>query len=402
MGRSVRRLLWPFAAVGSAVTAADVGGYVALRRAGRSPVAADAVALAGAAALSSTLHRRLPFADDPYLRWVEEPAAFWVTAAVAGAVDAAVVHAADRRRPGRPLVTKLVGVGAAATVRAVAYRRVLLRVVRRRQDVPVERPPAPGALRFSVVIPAYREAARIGTTVRVVREALARLAGDGGAEVVVVDDGSADGTAAAARAAGADQVVVLPANRGKGAAVRAGVAAARGRTIAFTDADLAYPPAQLVGLLHAVESGWDVVVGSRRHVDTATLVRRGRLREVSGRLFNLLTTAVLLGRYLDTQCGVKAFRADVARLLFGAGRVDGFAFDVELFHLVERSGVSLLEVPVEVSSDGLSTVRLGRDARRMVLDLFRVRRWAGRGAYDGVAAAARGLPRGSRPQEASG
>jgi dolichyl-phosphate beta-glucosyltransferase len=393
--------VWPFAAVGATVTAADVGGYLALRAAGVPPPVADAVALAGAAALSHDLHRNVTFADDPYVRWVQEPSTFWATAALAGLVDLAVLHVADGR-VGRPGLAKAVAVAAAATVRVTAYRRVLLRVVRRHLDAPVDRAPPAGALRFSVVIPAYGEEARIGSTVRRVKAALAPVAAAGGLEVIVVDDGSGDGTADAARAAGADEVVVLPANRGKGAAVRAGVLRARGRTIAFIDADLAYPPAQLVHALRAVEDGWDVAVGSRRHVDTATLVRRRRLREVSGRAFNVLTTAVLLGRYLDTQCGLKAFRADVARLLFSRGRLDGFAFDVELFHLVERAGLSLRELPVEVAADERSTVRLGRDARRMVVDLFKVRRWAGQGAYDGVAEAAARLPRGSRPAEASG
>src|SRR5207302_1357991 len=141
--------------------------------------------------------------------------------------------------------------------------------------------------------------------------------GEGGAvEIVVADDGSDDGTVDAARAAGADQVVALPLNRGKGAAVRAGVLAARGRTVAYTDADLAYPPAQLLRLLAEVEAGADMVVGSRRHVETKTLVQARRLRELTGRLFNLLTGLILLGRYRDTQCGLKAFRSDVARALF--------------------------------------------------------------------------------------
>ena len=135
----------------------------------------------------------------------------------------------------------------------------------------------------------------------------------GGLEVVVVDDGSTDGTARRGPLAGADQVIVLPVNRGKGAAVRAGMLAARGRTLAFTDADLSYSPDHLVDLLEQVESGWDVVVGSRRHDDTTTLVRARRVREIGGRAINLLTRLVLLGKYRDTQCGLKAFRSDVAR-----------------------------------------------------------------------------------------
>ena len=155
--------------------------------------------------------------------------------------------------------------------------------------------------------------------------------------------------------------------------------AARGRTRAFTDADLAYSPAHLRDLLVEVESGWDVVVGSRRHLDATTLARAGRLREIGGRVINLLTWVVLLGQYLDTQCGLKAFRSDVAELLFGEGRIDGFAFDVELFHLVERYRLSLLEIPVDVTHSSRSTVRVARDGAALVADLFRLRRWAREG-----------------------
>src|SRR5207244_9147163 len=172
----------------------------------------------------------------------------------------------------------------------------------------------------------------IAETVDAVRRDLAPVATDGGLEIVVVDDGSTDDTAARARAAGADNVVVQPRNKGKGGAVRAGMLVARGRTVAFTDADLSYPPAQLLHLLAEVEAGWDVVVGSRKHIETTELVRAARLRALTGRLFNTLTLALLLGQYRDTQCGLKAFRSDVARLLFSMARLEVFAFVVELFH----------------------------------------------------------------------
>jgi glycosyltransferase involved in cell wall biosynthesis len=234
------------------------------------------------------------------------------------------------------------------------------------------------AYRLSVVVPAFQEESRIGTTVERLRRDLGL---DWGVEVVVVDDGSRDGTAEAARRAGADQVLCLPANRGKGAAVRAGMLAARGGVLAFTDADLAYPPAQLVRLMHEVEAGYDVVIGSRRHVDATTLVRARRLREASGRLFNLLSRVVLLHRYLDTQCGLKAFSAGAGRVMFGKARVDGFAFDVELLYLAELYELSFREVPVELVNSNVSSVRLARDASVMVRDLVRIRRWASGGAY---------------------
>jgi hypothetical protein len=152
--------------------------------------------------------------------------------------------------------------------------------------------------------------------------------------------------------------------------------------VVFTDADLAYPPEQVVAVLEALEDGWDVVVGSRRHPSSADAAGASPLRVLSGRLFNLLTATVLLGQYRDTQCGLKGFRGDVGRLLFSHTRLDRFAFDVEVLHLVERYRLSLAEVPVVLVQAHGSTVRVGLDALRMVRDLFRVRRWAGRGAYD--------------------
>jgi dolichyl-phosphate beta-glucosyltransferase len=237
-------------------------------------------------------------------------------------------------------------------------------------------------VRLSVVVPAFREADRIGTTVARVRDELVPLMGAGGVEVVVVDDGSGDGTDDAARAAGADQVLVLPANRGKGAAVRAGVLAAHGRTVAFTDADLSYPPAQIATLVDEVEDGWDVVVGSRVHTETATLVRAGAVRELGGRVINLCTHAVLLGAHRDTQCGLKAFRSDVARSLFSRSRIDGFAFDVEVFHLAERDRLSVREVPVRVANAERSSVRVVRDGLVLVRDLARIVRGGRAGWYD--------------------
>jgi glycosyltransferase involved in cell wall biosynthesis len=245
-----------------------------------------------------------------------------------------------------------------------------------------DRLPSPGSARLSVVVPAFREASRIGPTVAELRRALDVVDAYGGVEIVVVDDGSDDGTAEAAEAAGADVVVRHDRNRGKGAAVRTGVLAARGRTVVFTDADLAYSPDQIPGLVTLVEDGWDVVVGSRRHTDTTTLVRARRLREVGGRAINVLTRAVLLGRYRDTQCGLKAFRSDTAALIFAKTRVDGFAFDVEVFHLVERYHLSLTEVPVTITNSGRSSVNVARDALGLVRDLFRVRQWAAEGRYD--------------------
>ena len=379
-----RRHLRRFARVSAVVTAVDVGGFLAARSLVPSPVAlADAGAVAVASGVSFSLHRRMTFGDDPYVRWVNRPGVFAGAAALAGAVDVAVVAALAGRRPSTPkvLAAKAVAVSAAGGVRLLAYRSSLLTDVRRTLAARPSRPAPPGSLRLSVVIPAYQEAIRIGATVDAVRAALAEVDGSGGLEVVVVDDGSTDGTAAEAVLAGA-RVVRLEDNRGKGAAVRAGVLASSGRCVAFTDADLAYPPHQIAALLDAVEAGSDVAVGNRFHRRSTTAGPAAPVRALSGRFFNVLTATVLLGQYRDTQCGFKAFRSDAARQIFSRTRLDGFAFDVEVLHLVERDRLALAEVPVTLVDTPGSTVRLAIDATRMVRDLFRVRRWAGQGRYD--------------------
>lgn len=380
------QILRRMAAVGAVVTLVDLTVLVALvRLVGLGPVGADALAIAVAATASFLLHRRLTVAGDPHFRLVHQPASFVMATVLTGLVDLAVLAmvlgATDSTEPatGVLLAAKAAALLAAGALRAIVYRGVLFTMIHVEQATPSLRPPPDRAVRASIVVPAYEAAGEIGETVRRLRS---ELGAAGEFEVVVVDDGSGDDTAGAARRAGADQVVVQPRNRGKGAAVRAGMLVARGRTLVFTDADLSYSPDQVLRVIEEVESGWDVVVGSRHHDDAVMLVRAGRLRELSGRVFNLFTSLVLLGRYRDTQCGLKGFRADVADLLFSQARIDGFAFDVEVLHLVERHRLSMTEVPVTLESSDASTVRVGVDALGMVRDLLRVRRLAADGAYD--------------------
>ena len=375
------------ALIGTLATVLDIAGVVVLAEVVGWPVWwADATAVALATLASWGLHALVTPSRDPARSWFAHVGAYWLTAAAALVVDVAVltllVAATDPSAWWQLLGLKAVSLLAAFMVRMVSYRDTMFVEVRELQAMAVDRPPAPGRFRLSVVVPAYREADRIADTVVRIRTALTELHDAGELELVVVDDGSDDGTADVAEAAGADLVVRCDANRGKGAAVRAGVLTASGRTVAFTDADLSYAPEQLVVLLDGVEAGWDVVVGSRQHIDTRTVVRAGRLREVGGRVINLFTALVLLGRYQDTQCGLKAMRSDVGRLIFEHSHIDGFAFDVEVLHLVERYRLSLLEVPVEVVNSSRSTVNVARDAARLVRDLFRIRRWSRLGRYD--------------------
>ncbi len=383
MSGRLRRL----ALLALAPTAVDVGLFLVLRHElGWILVLADLAAIAVASALSYALHRAVTFRSDPYVRWVRMPGAFAAVAAAAGLVDVTVLRSLYAARNASTVaglaVLKLAALAAAAAVRLMLYRAVLLSVVRRAEGDRIERPPAPGLLRASVVLPAFDEASAIKGTIDALRSGLAPLAADGGVELIVVDDGSTDGTADVALAAGADQVVVQPRNRGKGAAVRSGVAAARGRTIAFTDADLSYSPDQLAAVIARVEDGWDVAIGSRRHPEARAVRGAGLLRDLGSRAINLVTTAVLLGRPHDTQCGLKAFRSDVAANLFALARVDGFAFDIELLHLVERYELSLTEVPVRLRSAERSSVRVVRDGVRLLRDVWRIRHWSATGAYE--------------------
>lgn len=375
------------AIVGLVPSTIDIVLLVFLRhRLGWVLILADLVAVSVASAVSYVVHRVVTFRSDPYVRWVQVPVAFVGVAALAALVDVLVLRilfaGTGFTSTAGVLEAKLVSFAAATVVRLVCYRGLLLVGMTRTRQHRADRRPAPGELRFSVVVPAYDEADRIAGAIKAIREALVAVHEHGGVEIVVVDDGSRDGTGLVALDAGADQVVVQPENRGKGAAVRAGTLAARGRTVAFTDADLSYTPDQLVRILDAVESGWDVAIGSRGHPEARNLVAPSRLRALGSRVINLLGYAVLLGSFRDTQCGLKGFRSDVGRFVFERVRTDGFAFDIELLHLVERYRLSLVEVPVEVSNSARSTVRVGRDAVRLVWDLFRIRHWAATGVYE--------------------
>jgi len=232
-----------------------------------------------------------------------------------------------------------------------------------------------------VVVPAFGEGRRIGETVTALATTLTEASGSR-PEIVVVDDGSLDDTSARARAAGADQVIRLPVNRGKGDAVRAGMLAANGSGVIFTDADLSYPPAQNVRLRDALEEGWDVVLGNRHHAETRTTVGSSIVRAATHRGFNLFTRLVLSRRFGDTQCGLKGFHRDAATQVFGRSRIDGFAFDVEALCIAGRLGLQISEVPVELANADESTVQLKSEVLRMLRDLLRIRRWAAQGAYD--------------------
>lgn len=369
-----------------APTVLDIALLVLFRQAFGWPlIVADAVSISVASALSYVLHRSSALRSSPYSRWVQTPNAFVLVAIVAGAVDVVVLRlaftTAGFTSVGGLVVAKLVAISVSVVVRMLGYRWILGELVHRERPAN-PRPLDDGTCRLSVVVPAFREADRIGATIRAITEELADVAASGGLEVIVVDDGSGDDTADAALAAGADQVIALPQNTGKGGAVRAGMLASTGRVVAFTDADLAYDPPHLRRLLEAVESGWDVAIGNRRLPDSV-VARSSGLRRIGSSIVNRLSGAVLLAAPTDTQCGLKGFRGDVARRIFRQTQIDGFAFDIEVLHLTEREQLSLAELPVTLDETGASsTVNILRDVVQLMIDMARIRVWSSRGVYD--------------------
>ncbi len=248
---------------------------------------------------------------------------------------------------------------------------------------------------LSIIIPAFNEAVRLPHTLARLRSAAPALARD--LEIVVVDDGSADGTAATARrvAAGWSRLRVFEhrANRGKGAAVATGMLRARGRVRLFLDADLPVEPADLRRVIRAVGPAADVAIARRGRGWSAPLHRRMLSRLYRGTVGRLLIPGIH-----DTQCGCKAFSARAARRVFGALSITDFSFDVEALLLARRFGFAIAQIPVAVRHERRSSVRLVRDGLRMGASMAGL--WIRRARYRPLsarAASAGRTPRGSGP-----
>jgi dolichyl-phosphate beta-glucosyltransferase len=208
---------------------------------------------------------------------------------------------------------------------------------------------------LSIVIPALNEAERLPATLATLLRFTAEH--DLLAEIIVVDDGSTDATAAGARAALGERgrVVSHPARRGKGAAVRTGVAAARGDWILVTDADLSIPIEEYAKLQAACAEA-PIAIGSKRLGGGA--VRYPFLRRLGSALGQFCIRLLVVRGFADTQCGFKLFRADVARALAAHQRLDGFGYDFELLFLARRAGLAVREVPVVCRHQSGSSVRV--------------------------------------------
>ncbi len=242
---------------------------------------------------------------------------------------------------------------------------------------------------LTVVLPAYREAKVIADTLAMLRSGLSAVAAGDALEIIVVDDGSDDATVERARTGGADRVIAFGQNQGKGAAVRAGVLAASGEVVVFTDADLQYPPDRILAVLAQLQGNVRAVLARRRRSGDSLLRRLGtHAVPFLARTLVLNKSAAARDMGLDPQCGLKAFRLDVAREVFGRCRVDRFGFDVEVLLLLGLLGVPTAYEEVETTAARRgSSVRVFRDGAAILRDLLRIRSWLRQGVYETVGGA---------------
>lgn len=228
---------------------------------------------------------------------------------------------------------------------------------------------------YSIVIPAYNESARLGTTLSKV---LSYVHGQEMlAEVIVVNDGSRDNTAGIVQDfAARDSIVRLvenPGNRGKGFSVRNGMLSARGRIVLFSDADLSSPIEEAPKLFRALEQGADIAIGSRWLRSETQTQRQPVHRQIFGRIFNLLLRITLGLHFKDTQCGFKAFKRAAVNAIFPLQRIERWGFDPEILFLARKFGFRVQEVPVAWGHSGGTRIHPLIDGSRMFQEMLHIR-----------------------------
>ena len=237
---------------------------------------------------------------------------------------------------------------------------------------------------LTVVVPAFNEVRRLGPSLKRLRVFLKGRH----AEVLVVDDGSTDGTVALVQAMAKTwkslRVISLDVNAGKGAAVRRGVAEANGKRILFSDADLSTPIEELARLEKALVGQVAIAIGSRALDRGRIGVHQPFYRELGGRIFNRLVQALTVPGIHDTQCGFKLFEATAAKRLFALQQVPRFGFDVEVLYLARKAGYGIVELPVHWENSPESKVRPVRDGLRAFLDIGLIRIYDIQGRYKGL------------------
>jgi glycosyltransferase involved in cell wall biosynthesis len=232
---------------------------------------------------------------------------------------------------------------------------------------------------FSLVVPAFNEAQRIGRTLQETLNYLSATSPE--SEVIVVDDGSGDATSEVSRAAFAavpqieSRVLWHSPNRGKGAAVRDGLLAATRPVALFSDADLSTPISEAPKLLEPIFAGEvEVAFGSRALNRRLIGKRQAWHREQSGRVFNLAVRLATGLPFWDTQCGFKAFQLDAFRPVLARTKTDGFGFDVEWLYLARKAGLRLREIPVRWDHNDGSKISMARDSVQMLREVMELRR----------------------------
>jgi dolichyl-phosphate beta-glucosyltransferase len=238
-----------------------------------------------------------------------------------------------------------------------------------------ELPEGRSAVDLSMVIPAYNEARRLPPTLARLRDYLE--AGPDTYEVLVVDDGSTDDTVSVAQAVAREwpqlEVLTLPQNQGKGAAVREGMLHARGALRAFSDADLSTPIEELPRLRSHLGGACHVAIASRDAPGSDIQVHQPRWREFMGRTYNRILRLLVLPGIRDTQCGFKLFTSEAAEACFAPLETFRFGFDAEVLVRARRRGWEIAEVPVRWRHVEESRVGGIGDALRMLYDLVRLR-----------------------------
>ncbi len=244
---------------------------------------------------------------------------------------------------------------------------------------------------ISIVIPAYNESARIEHALDRVLTCIAEQGWD--AEVLVVDDGSKDDTAAIVRRWMTSHprlnLIQNHGNRGKGYSVRNGLLQAAGEIVLFTDADLSAPMEEAQRLLDAIAAGADVAIGSRWMDRTRQTIHQPLYRQFFGRCFNWVTRAVMGLPFKDTQCGFKAFRRSAAQVIFRLQTIERWGFDPEILFIARKLRYVIREVPVTWGHDARSRMSYLRDGLKMLEDMARIRANSIAGRYDAAIAAMR-------------
>lgn len=234
-------------------------------------------------------------------------------------------------------------------------------------------------IHLSVIVPAYNEETRLGSTLERITEYLSQQ--EYTSEIVVVDDGSRDRTSEVAKALSPDILVLRnEPNRGKGYSVKRGMLAARGDFRLFSDADLSTPIEEIEKFWRFFDQGYDIVIASRALPGSQVEIHQNWFREMSGRAFNKVVKTVAMAQFSDTQCGFKAFTANAAETVFARQTISGWVFDTEILFIGRKHKLKMIDVPVIWRNSPNSRLNMARDFWKIFMELLSVRwkNWMGK------------------------